>query len=97
MLCISKHVCIFTSGYTIIHTQRYMKLSKKALKGIKNQPSRLKLALALGFSEQWINRLIRANKSNGPLITVKSMQVIREETGLTDSEILQEEIEPVKA
>lgn len=91
MLVISKHVCTFTSAYTIIHTQIYMKLSKKALKGIKNRPSRLKLALGMGFSEQWINQVIGANKQNGPLTTAKALQVIREETGLTDAEILEEE------
>lgn len=76
---------------TIIHTQIYMKLSKKALKGIKNQPARLKLALAMGFSEQWINKCIDANKQNGPLTTATALKAIREETGLTDSEILEEE------
>lgn len=74
-----------------------MKLTKKALKGIKDQPSRLKLALALGFSEQWINRVVAANKHNGPLTTASALKVIREETGLTDSEILEEEKDSVKA
>lgn len=78
-------------GNTITYTQIYMKLSKKAIKGIKNQACRLKLALAMGFSEQWITKVIDANKQNGPLTTIKAMQVIREETGLTDSEILEEE------
>lgn len=68
-----------------------MKLSKKAIKGIKNQSPRLKLALALGFSEQWIVKVINANKLNGPLTTVAALKVIREETGLTDYEILEHE------
>jgi len=68
-----------------------MKLTRKAIRAIKDQAIRLKLALALGFSEQWINRVIDANKANGPLTTAKALKVIREETGLTDSEILEEE------
>lgn len=65
-----------------------MKLSKKALKGLKNQALRLKLALALGFSEQWIVRVIDANKPNGPLTTAAALLVLREELGLSDREIL---------
>lgn len=74
-----------------------MKLTRKAIKGIKEQTARLRLALALGFSEQWIIKVIGANKSNGPLTTALALKVIREETGLTDAEILQEEIETAKA
>ena len=74
-----------------------MKLSKKALKGIKNRQTRLKLALGMSLSEQWINKMIEANKQNGPLTTAKALQVIREETGLADNEILEEEKEPAKA
>lgn len=68
-----------------------MKLSKKALKGIRDQSTRLKLALALKFSQQWIDRVANANKANGPLTTASALKVIREETGLTDSEILEQE------
>jgi len=68
-----------------------MKLTKKAIKRIKEQAPRLKLALALGFSEQWIVKVIDANKANGPLTTATALRVIREETGLTDSELLEEE------
>lgn len=67
-----------------------MKLSKKAIRAIKNNGIPLKLALALGFSEQWVIRVIEGNKINGPLTTYVAMKVIREETGLTDSEILDE-------
>lgn len=73
-----------------------MKLSKKALKGIRAQPQRLKLALAMGFSQQWIDKVIAANKSNGPLTTASALKVIREETGLSDNEILEEEKSPIK-
>ncbi len=68
-----------------------MKLTKKAIKALKNQAIRLKLAIALGFSEQWINKVIEANKPNGPLTTMAAIKVLREETGLTDSELLEEE------
>lgn len=72
-----------------------MKLSTKATDAL-TRPIRMSLALALGFSEVWINKLVDHNKDNGPLTTAKSLQVIREETGLLDSEILTEEPEPVK-
>lgn len=68
-----------------------MKLTRKAIKAIDKQDIRLKLALALGFSEQWIIKVIGANKANGPLTTAASLKVVRQETGLTDSEILNEE------
>jgi hypothetical protein len=71
-----------------------MKLTRKAIKGIKDQGARLKLALALGFSEQWIVRVINANKPNGPLTTATALKVIRLETGLTDAEILEDEKVP---
>lgn len=76
------------------YIHKYMKLSKRALKGIKKSAPRLKLALAMGFSEQWIVRVIATNKSNGPLTTASALKVIREETGLTDAEILEEEKAP---
>lgn len=87
----SSEINVLLIQHTIIHTQIYMKLTRKAIKGIKEQGTRLKLALALGFSEQWIIKVIDANKSNGPLTTALALKVIREETGLTDSEILEEE------
>ena len=73
-----------------------MKLTKKAIRRIKDSGISLKLALALNFSEQWVLKLIEANKPNGPLTTIGVLRVIREETGLPDSELLEEE-EPVKA
>ena len=73
-----------------------MKLTKKAIRRIKDRGISLKLALALNFSEQWVLNLIEANKPNGPLTTIGVLRVIREETGLPDSELLEEE-EPVKA
>lgn len=68
-----------------------MKLTTKAIKAL-TRPVRLKLALALGFSELWIDKSVQKNKDNGPLTTAKALQVIREETGLLDNEILKEDI-----
>lgn len=66
-----------------------MKLTEQAITSI-TQATKLKLALALGFTELWVSRLIEANKDNGPLTTVASLNVLREETGLSDEEILEE-------
>lgn len=67
-----------------------MKLSKKAIKKI-NRQMKQKLAIALGFSEYWVGRLVEKNKSNGPLVTPPALSVIREATGLQDEEILEAE------
>jgi hypothetical protein len=72
-----------------------MKLSKKAIRKINKQTS-LKLAIALGFTELWVCRLVKKNKANGPLVTPSALSVIREETGLSDAEILEAD-EPVAA
>jgi hypothetical protein len=69
-----------------------MKLTQNALQMINASRTRLKLALALGFSETWIRSLIEDNKENGPLTTAKALQVIAEETGLTQAEILEETV-----
>jgi hypothetical protein len=66
-----------------------MKLSKKAIKKIERE-TRQKLAIALGFSEYWVGRLVEKNKSNGPLTTPPSLKVLRDVTGLTDDELLEE-------
>lgn len=66
-----------------------MKLSKTATDAISRRKILLDLALELGFSEQWIRRLIENNKENGPLTTAKALIVIREQTGLTDEQILE--------
>lgn len=68
-----------------------MKISERALAAINNRATILKLALELDFTELWVNKLISANKENGPLTSAKALQVIRKESGLTDSEILEEE------
>jgi hypothetical protein len=65
-----------------------MKLSKKAIKKI-DRPMRQKLAIALGFSEYWVGRLVKKNKSNGPLVAPPALLVLRQETGLQDEDILE--------
>jgi len=73
------------------HNEYTMKLSNIALGRISERKVLLQLALALDFTEQWMRRVIENNKDNGPLTTAKALQTIREETGLSDSEILEEE------
>lgn len=70
-----------------------MKLSTIALDQINKTPTRLKLALELGCTERWISRLIKDNETDGDLTKASAIRVIREETGLTDDQIL--EAEPV--
>jgi len=66
-----------------------MKLSNAALEMITDKrKTLLALALALDISEQWMRRVVENNKSNGPLTTVTALGIIRQETGLNDSEIL---------
>jgi hypothetical protein len=67
-----------------------MRLTKKAIKRIKSTQTRLRLALALGFSEQWIIKLIDQNKDNGPLTTIKAVQFIMSETSMGQEEIVEE-------
>lgn len=75
--------------------QNRMKLSKKAIKKI-NRETKQKLAIVLGFSEYWVGRLVAKNKPNGPLTTPNALNTIRQETGLTDEQILDSEPVTVK-
>jgi predicted transcriptional regulator len=67
-----------------------MKLTNRALTIINTPKTRVKIAAALGYTEQWIMKLIKDNKENGTLTTVKAMRVILKETGLKQSEVLTE-------
>jgi hypothetical protein len=67
-----------------------MKLTNRALAIINTPKSRVQIAAALGCTEQWIIKLIKDNKENGTLTTVKAMRVILKETGLKQSEVLTE-------
>lgn len=67
-----------------------MRLSKQAREKITDREIVLALALALDFSELWINKCIVANKDNGPLTTATAVSVIREKTGFSETEIFDE-------
>jgi hypothetical protein len=69
-----------------------MKLSAVALDKINKTPTRLKLALELGCTERWISRLIKDNDPNSDLTLSSALKIIREETGLSDDEILETEV-----
>ena len=66
-----------------------MKLSKKAVRKISNPHAIGQLMIGLEFTELWIKRLIDQNKINGPLTTYRALEIIKQETGLSDDEILQ--------
>lgn len=71
-----------------------MKLSNQAIEKLKaSRESRLRLCSTLGFTEVWVDKLIDKNKVNGPLTTMSAIGVIKEETSLGDSEILENEEE----
>lgn len=68
-----------------------MKITQTALATIKeNIRLRTRLALELSKSPATIDRWISINESNGDLTTIKALQVIREETGLEDADIIEE-------
>jgi predicted DNA-binding transcriptional regulator AlpA len=67
-----------------------MRLTKSALTEINTPAIRRRLMEALGdVAESTIYRYINANDDN--LTKAAALKVIREETGLTDAEILEEE------
>lgn len=72
-----------------------MKLKKKALAEINNPRTRSLLALGLGHTEQWIIQLIKRNDANGTLTTMAAINIIKEETKLSEKDILEQE--PVTA
>jgi len=66
-----------------------MKLTKKAIRKINDPVVIGKLMIGLEFTELWIKRLIDANKNNGPLTTFRALEIIRQETNLSNDEILE--------
>lgn len=74
-----------------------MILTDKAMQAINNSNSRMRLALSLGFTERWIQKLIKANKNNGPLTTVGALKALEQETGLNAEELLVDMVEHSKA
>lgn len=71
---------------------KYMVLTDKALKSITPK-TRIKLAAALGCTEQWIIKSMVSNKPNGILTKFSALQIIREEGKLSDSDLLEEQEE----
>jgi hypothetical protein len=65
-----------------------MKLSQSALKAINNPGARRRLMDVLRCTEFTIARYIQKNSDN--LTKAAAMQVIRQVTGLSDEEILEE-------
>lgn len=63
-----------------------MKLTEKALEMIRRVEIRNLLAIALKCSDQTIMRYIKDNDDS--LTKAAALKVIREETGLSDNEIL---------
>ena len=75
-----------------------MKLSKIAIQKIDVLEIRLKLALLFKVTERRVSQLIELNKPFGMLTSAPALDLIEQETGLCQSEILEEtESEPIKA
>ena len=64
-----------------------MQLTEKAKQAINNPTIRMKIGLALGISEQAVIKAIKNNSDS--LTKYASMQVIKAETKLKESEIVQ--------
>lgn len=65
-----------------------MKLSKKGISALSDRAIMTEVMLALEISEQWMLKLISANKKNGPLTTMISVWAISKRTGLPIEEIV---------
>ena len=71
------------------------KLTNKALEAINQPHIRRRLMGVFLCTEQTVRAYIKDNSVN--LTQVDALEVIRQETGLTDSEILEKDEELVKA
>lgn len=67
-----------------------MRLSQKALQLINTSKVRLRLAMQFDCTERWISQLIKENQQDGDLTKASALNIIREHTGLSDDEILEE-------
>jgi hypothetical protein len=67
-----------------------MKLTRRAIKNINNLETRLKLAMFFKVTERRISQMIKDNKNDGQFTTASALKLIRELTGLDDSQILEE-------
>ena len=66
-----------------------MKLTAKAIKKISEGDTRAFLCTALNCSYHTVNRWLRDNEADNKLTTVTALQIIKEKTGLDQSEILE--------
>lgn len=66
-----------------------MRLKPNVLEQLDNRDTRFRLAQVLNCSESTVRRYMSLNDDN--LTKAAALKVIREETGLDDSEILEEE------
>lgn len=82
---------IFALSNLISKLNNKMRLSAKALKAINTPDIRRELSGACKCTEQTIIRYIHSNNVN--LTWAAALEVIRKETGLSDSEILVSETE----
>lgn len=63
-----------------------------ALRGI-GKYGKGRIADGMGTTIETVTRWIKENSENGPLTTAKALQLITEETGLSDHEILEEDVD----
>lgn len=70
-----------------------MRLSKKAIEKIDTMAFRPLLQREFECSEMSVRRWLTDNKHNGPLTTAGALKVIRENTGLTDADILESSVD----
>lgn len=70
-----------------------MRLSKTAVLALRGHTKQRKAQIAskLDMSVNTLYRLINENQDNGDLTKVKALQVISEETGLEQSQILEQD------
>lgn len=69
-----------------------MKITQQAIKALTTK-TKTRLAMELNCSVYTVAAWIKENRENGMLTTAKALQVIREETGLDDQQILEDEKE----
>lgn len=75
------------------------RLTQKAIDALNEQkPESLRqLAVALDVSENSVYRHLRDNLPNGDLTKIAAIEVVRQVTGLNDSQILESATEKVEA
>lgn len=66
-----------------------MKLTEQAITATNKLETRLKLALALKVSERWISKILETNPDENLLTKAIATKIIKKETGLKQSEILE--------